>query len=92
VHRADNLAAFICLMYRNSGNLNLLEPQGPVQACTGIAYYVMHLYITSNKEAHSEVTKPVFLVNIIRVIVLQTCGLLYAVGRRMLVPREDKSI
>jgi len=29
---------------------------------------------SQNKEAHSEVTKPVLLENIIRVIILQTCS------------------
>ena len=28
---------FVCRLSRNSGSLNLLEPPGPVQACTGIA-------------------------------------------------------
>ena len=34
MRRADNLHVPIVL---KSGNLNLLEPSGPVQACTGIA-------------------------------------------------------
>ena len=34
--RADNLATFTCRLFRNSESLNLLEPSGPVQACTGI--------------------------------------------------------
>jgi hypothetical protein len=37
VHRADNLATFMCRLSRNSGSLNLLEPSGPVQACIGTA-------------------------------------------------------
>jgi hypothetical protein len=34
---ADNLTIFMCRLSRNSGSLNLLEPQGPVQACSGKA-------------------------------------------------------
>ena len=34
---ADNFTTFICRLTRNSGSLNLLEPSGAVQACTGIA-------------------------------------------------------
>jgi len=37
VHRADNLAAFMCQLSRYPGSFNLLEPKGPVQGCTGIA-------------------------------------------------------
>ena len=37
MRRADNLAAFMCWLFRNSGSLNLLEPKGPVQAYNGIA-------------------------------------------------------
>jgi hypothetical protein len=37
VKRADNLATYVCQLSRNSGSLNLLESQGPVQACTGTA-------------------------------------------------------
>ena len=34
--RADNLTTFMCRFSRNSGNHNVLEPKGPVQACNGI--------------------------------------------------------
>jgi hypothetical protein len=35
--RGADLTTFMCRLCRNSGNLNLLEPSGPVQACNGIA-------------------------------------------------------
>jgi len=34
---ADNLATLMYHLFINSGSLNLLELQGPVQACTGFA-------------------------------------------------------
>jgi len=37
VRKADNLATLTCLLSRNSGSLNLLEPSGPFQRSTGIA-------------------------------------------------------
>jgi len=37
VHKADNLATFMCRMSRYPGSFNLLEPKGPVHDCTGIA-------------------------------------------------------
>jgi len=37
VRRVDNLAPFKCRLSRNSGSLNLLEPYGHIQACTGMA-------------------------------------------------------
>ena len=37
VRRANNLSTFKCPLSRNSGSLNLLEPQGLVQAWHGIA-------------------------------------------------------
>lgn len=36
---ADNLTTFTCQLSRYSGSLNLLEPQGPVLACNGVASY-----------------------------------------------------
>ena len=36
VHKADNLPPF-CGVVTKSGNLNFLEPSGPVQACNGTA-------------------------------------------------------
>jgi hypothetical protein len=41
VCRADNLTTFMCRLSRNSGSLNLLEPQGSVQACNGVAFINM---------------------------------------------------
>jgi len=38
MHRADNLITFMCLLPRNFGSLNLLEPYDPLQACNGIAF------------------------------------------------------
>jgi hypothetical protein len=35
VRRADNLTVFMCLLSRNSGSLNLLEPQGSVRPVMG---------------------------------------------------------
>jgi hypothetical protein len=44
MRRADNLSTFpIVLKY---GNLNLLEPSGPVQACNGIALRLSVIYTT----------------------------------------------
>jgi hypothetical protein len=40
----------MCRLSRNSGSLNLLEPQGPTQACRGVAFYVT-LTITILKNA-----------------------------------------
>ena len=36
VRRADNLTTSMCRLSSNSGSLNLLEPQGPVQACNAL--------------------------------------------------------
>ena len=36
IHNADNLATFMCQLSGNSGSLNLLQPQRPVQACIRI--------------------------------------------------------
>jgi hypothetical protein len=49
VRRADNLTTFMCRLYGNSRSLNLLEPQGPVQACSGKAFrlYVSFSYLLS---------------------------------------------
>ena len=37
--RANNLTTFMCILSRNSGSLNLLDPERPVQACNGIAFF-----------------------------------------------------
>ena len=36
MHRTDNLATYMCLLSRNSGNLNLLEAKQSVQALRGV--------------------------------------------------------
>jgi len=36
VRKADNLTTFGCRMFITFGNLNLLEPYGPVEACVSI--------------------------------------------------------
>ena len=36
MRKADKLATFMCRLSENPGSLNLLEPSGPVWACTGI--------------------------------------------------------
>ena len=35
VRNADNLTTSLCAVVMKSGNLNLLEPSGPLQACNG---------------------------------------------------------
>ena len=37
MRRADNLNHLHVLIVFKSGSLNLMEPSGPVQGCTGIA-------------------------------------------------------
>jgi hypothetical protein len=44
VHMADKLAIFMCRLSRNSGSLNLVEPYGLVQICTGIALTYFTFY------------------------------------------------
>jgi hypothetical protein len=34
-----------------SGSVNLLEPSGPVQACTGIAFYILYKLKSQDKES-----------------------------------------
>jgi len=46
--RANNLATFMCQLYRNSGNLNLLEP------CPGL--YTDFLPLHYQRELHTEDT------------------------------------
>jgi hypothetical protein len=43
VRRVEDLITLMFQFFRNSGILNLLGPQGPVQACDGIA---LHLRIS----------------------------------------------
>jgi hypothetical protein len=40
VHRANNFTIFMCRLYRDSENLNLLEPKELLQACTGISFLI----------------------------------------------------
>jgi hypothetical protein len=40
-------STFLCQLYRNSGNLNLLEPKGPVHDCVGIALPLLNLSVIS---------------------------------------------
>jgi len=45
--RADKLTHFLVQIVLKSGNLNLLEPSGPVQACNGIALPLpLYLYLS----------------------------------------------
>jgi hypothetical protein len=39
VQRADNLITFTCRLCRNSRSVNLLDPEGPVQASKRITLY-----------------------------------------------------
>jgi hypothetical protein len=48
VRRADNLTTFMCQMCRNSESLNILEPQGPVQAGNGIVLSLARKFIYLN--------------------------------------------
>jgi hypothetical protein len=50
VRRAD-LTTFMCQLSRNSGSLNLLEPQGPLQSCSGKALPLP--YVSTNFSLHS---------------------------------------
>jgi uncharacterized integral membrane protein len=43
VYRADNLITSRYLLSRNSGSLNLLEYSGILQACNGMAMYLIYL-------------------------------------------------
>jgi len=43
VRKADNLTTFLCLVM-TSGNLNFLEPSGPLQACNGTALPYLFIY------------------------------------------------
>jgi hypothetical protein len=35
VRKADKLTTILCAVVMKSGNLNFLEPSGPLQACNG---------------------------------------------------------
>jgi hypothetical protein len=45
MRRADNLASFICRVYRNPGRLNLLDPSRCVQSYVRIAYLAYSLVL-----------------------------------------------
>ena len=47
MHRAENLATFMCRLSGSRASFNLLEPSGHMQTCTGIAlpkYNYTHVY------------------------------------------------
>ena len=48
MHRADNIATFMCRLSRNTGSPKLVEPSGTIQSCfTGIVYtFKMLVFIT----------------------------------------------
>ena len=41
-----------CAVVTNSGDLNFLEPSGPLRACNGTALYI-YTHITAKKLGHS---------------------------------------
>jgi len=45
MRRADNLTTITCVLFRNSGSLNLLDPKKPVQACNVIAFFIYFIII-----------------------------------------------
>jgi len=55
---ADNLPPS-CAVVTKSGNLNFLEPSGPVQACNGTAlpyiYIYIYIYIWRNKGKYESI-------------------------------------
>ena len=40
MRKADNITTFLCVVMK-SGNLNFVEPSGPLQACNGTALNVI---------------------------------------------------
>ena len=48
-----------------SGNLNLLEPSGPVQACNGIALPLLHFTFRSFNNMKLKVPKIVFKIPVL---------------------------
>ena len=54
VSRADNLTTTLCAVVKKSGNLNFLEPSGPLQACNGtdLPYRPMQQKGSYNTEIH----------------------------------------
>jgi len=48
VHKADNLPP-PCAIVTKSGNLNFLEPSGPVQACNGTALPLPFMVVLKRK-------------------------------------------
>jgi hypothetical protein len=66
VRRADNLATFMLRLSRNTGSLHLLEPEGSVQACSGI--FLLYKTVTMPllcKSAVDEKTEAFFLIFLI---------------------------
>jgi hypothetical protein len=52
VRGANNLSTFMCRLFKISGSINPLEPQGPVQASNGIA-----LPLTTTKGSVSDILR-----------------------------------
>ena len=42
--KADDLTTFIVPNVKKIRSLNLPDPQGPVEACSGTAFYTTHIY------------------------------------------------
>jgi len=59
VRKADNHTTFICRLSNYSANTNPLEPQGPVQPCTGIAleivFFTVRCYLVTLCTRHKAV-------------------------------------
>ena len=54
--KADNFTTFLCAVVMKSGNLNFLEPSGPLQACNGTD---LPLHVPVGNVAFSRVRKAV---------------------------------
>jgi hypothetical protein len=50
VGTADKLTTFTCRLSWNLGSLNHLETSEPVQACNGIAYFYLTVYVASQSD------------------------------------------
>ena len=56
MRKADNLPPS-CALVTKSGNLNFLEPSGPVQACNGTAlHFLLPFYKNSERKLYLQVT------------------------------------
>jgi len=58
VRKADNLPPS-CVVVTKSGNLNFLEPSGPVQACNGTAlpFYIKYDLLLEAKNTDLKILK-----------------------------------